>query len=79
MRNQTKVLTIMAVIAILAVVTGSVLLFGYAVAALSLSAVVYVGGRKLVNYFRNRRAGRPTASRPIGSIRPDRVDTPRAA
>jgi hypothetical protein len=79
MKNQTRVLTVMAVIAILAVATGSVLLFGYAVAVLSLSAVVYVGGRKLVSYFRNRRAGRPTPASVPGSITSSRTDTRRAA
>ena len=79
MRNQTRVLTVMAVLATLAVATGSVLLFGYAVASLSFAAVVYVGGRKLVNYFRNHRAGRPTQSLPTGSIAYDRADTRRAA
>jgi len=79
MRNQTRVVIMMAVLAVLAVATGSVLLFGYALAGLSLAAVVYVGTRKLVNYFRNRREGRPAQSLPTGSITYDRADTRRAA
>jgi hypothetical protein len=79
MKNETRVLTIMAVLAALAVGTGSVLLFGYAVAALSLAAVVYVGVRKTVNYFRNHRAGRPATSLPTGSIIHPRGEPGRAA
>jgi hypothetical protein len=45
----------MLVLGFIAVGTGSVLLIGYAIAALSFGAIVYVGIRKLTKRVRNSR------------------------
>ena len=64
MTRQSMAVAAMLVLGFIAVGTGSVLIIGYAIAALSFGAIVYVGIRKLTKRVLNsrvvlRRSGMP--------------------
>lgn len=56
MTRQSMAIGAMLVLGSIALATGSVLLIGYAIAALSFGAIVYVGIRKLTKRVLNSRA-----------------------
>jgi hypothetical protein len=80
MTRQTMAIAAMLILGFIAVGTGSVLLIGYAIAALSFGAIVYVGIRKLTKRVLNspvvlRRSVLPRRA----ESRPEEAATRRAA
>jgi hypothetical protein len=71
MTRQSMAVAAMLVLGFVAVGTGSVLLIGYAIAALSFGAIVYVGIRKLTKRVLNSRAvlRRSGMARRVESVR----------
>lgn len=80
MKHPARILAAMALLTLIATGTGSVLLLAYAVAALSCTAAIVVGTRRLVKRLQQRpTVRRPTTLTHLGRARRDHAAPRRAA